>query len=290
MRRLLVVLAMIAALAVGQESEEVVPSPLAPVVPRLETAEAQLAHARRLKQLRAGESAEVRAFWRLRAVDAYRAVRLHHPEARRTCSEAAFRAGELLRAAREATHALAEFEVAYELGRGTEFRARSRLEIGHLHRRAGRSALALDAYLCVASDPASARAHADEAWLRAGLAWRDAGRLEDARRAWRRVAEHGVDPLDRIHAFDHLGMLWVERGDLEAAAGVLNECLRALADAASEETANGTRVRRGLGRMRLVEELPRRVARRKGLKRAGKDHRETLDKMERLFHRMHSNP
>jgi len=272
-------------------------------VPRLPTPAAQLAYARRLKRTLVHEAPGARAArdsedpgdrrdppdprdgsGRERAVEAYRAVRVHHPRARAAGAEAAFRAGELLRAAGEPARALAEFEVAGELGENTAFRARARLEIGHLHRRARRAQPALDAYLRVASDPTAARTHRDEAWLWAGLLWREAERLDDARRAWRRVAEHGVDPLDRIRAFDRLGLLWIDGGDLEAAAGVLDECARALGGQASEETPQGARIRRGLGRMRVAAELARRIEQRKALKGSGEEDRETLDKTEQLFH------
>jgi len=229
------------------------------VVPRLSTPSRQLDHARRLKNARRGRSPEERERWSRKAVAAYRAVRVHYPWATRLGSEAAFRAGELLSAGGDPEEALAEFEVALALGAGTPFRARSRLAIGRLRRRAGDLGKSLEAFQGVIADPESSAQHRDEAWLWVGRVRRDMGRDEDARRAWSRVAEHARDPLDRIAAYDFLGTSWMDAGDLEAAAGVLDQCLRALAEVALERTNTGERVRSALGRTRLVRCLPERI-------------------------------
>lgn len=229
-------------------------------VPRLETPSAQLAHARRLKRNLEGAEPEEQAFWRKLSVEAYQAVRVFHTDAA-AAAEASFRAGELLRAGGEDERALTEFQNAELLGAGTDFRSRARIEIGHLHRKSGRPREALDAYLRVTADAAGESFRRDDAWYWAGVVWRAEERLDDARGAWRRVAEHGIDALDRIHAFDAIALSYVELGDLEAAAGVLNECLTALSERALEETSEGERVRNALLRMRVVDELQRAIAR-----------------------------
>ena len=175
-------------------------------VPRLETPAAQLAHARRLKRNLEGAEPEERAFWRKLSVEAYQAVRLFHGDAA-AAAEASFRAGELLRAGGDDERALVEFQNAEMLGAGTDFRSRARLEIGHLHRKNARLREALDAYLRVTADAAGESFRRDDAWYWAGVVWRAEDQLDDARNAWRRVAEHGVDPLDRILAFDAIGLL-----------------------------------------------------------------------------------
>ena len=232
-------------------------------VPRMHAAPAQLEHARRLKARMYSQSRESREFWRKLAVEAYQAVHVFHPEEEELAVEASFRAGELLRAAGELERALAEFRWAARARQGV-FSTRARLEVGHLHRRSRRDREALEAYLDVAADAGARPSHRDDAWLWSGQLWKRSGRLGDARTAWRRVAEHGEDPLDRIRAFDWLGELWLEEGDIEAACGVLNECLQALAQAALEETRTGERVRNGMLRMRLVDALPQAIARRNG--------------------------
>lgn len=233
------------------------------VVPRMASAEAQFGHARRLKREMNAKRGDELAAWRRLTVEAYQAVRVFHPEARAVCVEAAFRAGEILRAGGDEPRALWEFRWAARQGAESEFRARARLEIGHLQRRALRWREALEAYLDVAGDPAASAARREDAWLWAGASWKALGHLEDARNAWRRVAEQGTDPLARITAFDELGLSLVEECELEGAAGVLDQCLRALSASALEETEQGERVRNALLRMRVVVELPRALARRK---------------------------
>src|SRR5262245_37314981 len=182
-------------------------------VPRMADAGAQLAHARRLKRemhARAGPELDSR---RNRAVEAYRAVREFHPGARSACVEAAFRAGGLLRASGDEAGALAEFGWAVGHGERTAFRVRARLEIGHLHRHARRWRAALEAYLDAAADPDAGSALRESAWVWAGTSWKGLGLLEEARGAWRRVAEHGTDALARVRAFDELALVLVEESE-----------------------------------------------------------------------------
>ena len=226
-------------------------------VERLATATLQLEHARGLKVAMRGTEGAAREEARRAAVAAYRAVRTHHPTARSVAAEAAYRAGELLRAGGQADGALDEFQEARDRGAGTAYRARASLEIGHLHRRARRTEPALDAYLGVAMDTTTCPCRRDEALLWAGRVWADGGRDADARRVFQRVAEEGEDPLDRVRAYDELGLLHLERGDPEAAAGVLDVCRLALSEVALERTRTGERVRDAMARMRVVDALQR---------------------------------
>jgi tetratricopeptide (TPR) repeat protein len=229
------------------------------IVPRMSCAEQQLAYARALKRAMQGREGSDARRRRERAVAAYRAIREYHPEAPAKGAEGAFRAGELLRAVGSTEDARGEFRVAIDLGARTPFRARGGLEMGHIHRREGRSDLALDSYLAVASDHDAEVAHRDDAWLWVGRVWRDLGRMREARSAWRSVALSGEDPIDRILAYDYLTLTWVDDDDLEAAAGVLDECMRAHAEIALEETYTGERVRKALTRMRGLEMLQRAI-------------------------------
>lgn len=224
-------------------------------VERRATARLQLDHARGLKLAMRGTEGIVRERARDAAVSAYRAVRRYHPQAHAVCAEAAFRAGELLRAGGRADAALAEFQEAQARGAGTAFRARAWLEIGHLHRRAKRSDAALDAYLAVAVDEGACACRRDESLLWAGRVWAADGRDADARRVLLRVAEAGEDPVDRVRAYDELALLHLDRGDPEAAAGMLNACRLALSEVALERTRTGEKVRDAMQRMRVVDAL-----------------------------------
>jgi len=254
------------ALALPSAGQELGPAErkwLETVVPRMATAEAQLGHARRLKRELGTKAGEELVFWRKLAVEAYQSVRVFHPEARVLAAEAAFRAGEILRSAEQDGPAAAEFRWCAQNARGTDFRARARLELGHLERRAERWREALELYVDVAADAEAAPARRDDAWLWAGTAWSALERREDARTAWRRVAEQGSDDLLRVRAFDELALAWLAQDDPEAAAGELARALELLSPRALEETESGERVRDALLRMRIVSELPRVIAARR---------------------------
>ncbi len=229
-------------------------------LPRLDSARAELARASGLKIALRGTAGDARHAAREAAVRAYRAVREHFPDDAPACAEAAFRAGELLRAADDVAAARSEFAIARERGSGTPFRVRAMLEIGHMERRVRNHADALATYESVLAEAAAPRAARDEASLWLGRVYVELGRGADARRVWQRVADDGEDPIDRVRAFDFLAGARIADGDLDGAAGVLKQCRSALADFAAEETALGERVRAALLAMRANDELERAIA------------------------------
>jgi tetratricopeptide (TPR) repeat protein len=242
--------------ASGGDSQSPPPAtPAVEPVPRLATPEQQFQLAVRLKQSLRGKLGRERESLLLQAVAAYRAVREHHPLQRGLGAEAAFRAGELLRSADRAEACLVEFEFARELGARTPFRARAVLEIGHVHRRAGRHREALDAYLALAADATSAGTWREDAELWAGRIYALQGRVEEAHRLFERLAGKAADAVTRIEAFDELALAYVDANDLEAAAGELARCREALSDEALEETELGERVRSALQWMRSIPRL-----------------------------------
>ncbi len=228
--------------------------------PKLESAVAQLQQATRLKTGLRGFKDEARKLRETEVVAAYRAVRQHWPQAYEQCAEAAFRAGELLRAGADFAGAQTEFEYVRALNVDTPFRSRAGLEIGHLQRRSKHAEPALDAYLAVVDDPKSEPARRDEAALWAGRLYTELGKPNEARRQWEAVAQRSEDSMQRIDAWDELALALVDSGDLEGAAGWIAKARETLADAALEETAQGERVRGALERMRAIRRLERAVA------------------------------
>jgi hypothetical protein len=234
----------------------------APPVPKLESARAQLDHADGLRRALRGLDDAARKAARLRAAAAYRAIREHFPGDAGACAEAAYRAADLVRQAGELDGARAEYAVARERGAGTPWRVRAALELGHLERRAQRSAPALAAYEAVIADASASPGQRDDASLWSGRVLAGDGRTEDAVRVWTRIADHGDDPLDRIRAYDYWAQELVAQTDLEGAAGVLERCRSQLAEAAQEESKRGERVRAALAGMRAIEVLARAVEKR----------------------------
>jgi len=234
-------------------------SPSSEAVPRLESSAAQLAHAAACRTAMRGKAGEALESARKAAIEAYRAVRDHFATDARACAEASFRAGELLRASSDAAGAIAEFQIARERGAETPFRVRAMLEIGHVHRRSGKHAESLTAYEGALADPGATPSQRDDASFWIGQVHLAEGRIEEARRAWKRVTEDGEDPLDRIRAWDCIALTFVASGDLEGAAGVLERCREGLSEVSAEETRLGERVRDALSNMRALDDLQRAV-------------------------------
>lgn len=199
---------------------------------------------------------------RLQAIEDYRAIRRRFPGAREECAEAAYRAAELLRAMGDLPAARRELLIASDQPAGVVYRYRALLELGHWDRRERADESALRHLASLERDALAPIHLRDEASYWIGAIECTQGRLADARRTWTRLAEHGEDPLDRIRAYDRIAQLAIDAGDLEAAAGVLDQCRTALLPIAEEQTRTGERVRLALASMRALEELPRAVERR----------------------------
>jgi len=230
-------------------------------VKKCENAQAQLQLASELRSALRGLEGAERAAARTRALAACRAVRQYFPGEGWACSEASFRAGELLRATGDLEGAAAEFQAARDQKGDSPFRLRALLELGHLQRKAKALDKALASYEAALADKSATAGQRDEASLWAGAVYQDLERPADARRVWQRVADSGEDPLDRIRAFDRIALLLVAGGDLEGAAGTLERCREVLAAPAAEETRSGERVRSALQNMRAIEELQRAIER-----------------------------
>lgn len=240
-------------------------------VPRLGSAAAQLAHAASLKTAMRGKAGDARESTRKAAIEAYRAVREYFGADPRSSAEAAFRAGELLRASADTAGAMSEFQFARERGADSPFRVRAALEIGHMHRRDRKHGEALTVYEGVLADAGATPSQRDDASFWVGQVHTMEGRIEDARRAWQRVADGAEDPVSRIRAWDCIALSYVTSGDLEAAAGVVERCREALSEVSAEETRLGERVRDALSTMRSLDDLQRAVREREESKTRHED-------------------
>ena len=225
------------------------PGPL----PLFPSAQEQLNFARKLKLSRRALPEEQRQELGLRAVHAYRAVRLRFPDDVRLAQEASFRAGQLLVAMGHAEAALDDF--FYATQDGFRMADRARMEIGHVHRRRGHWERALGSYSLVANDP---RSHAEvraSAQLLRGDMWLRMGRNCAAQEAWRAVINGSHDSRKRVLALDRQARLEIEFATPLRLAELLLECLQALDDVLLEQSEAGRRARRALDQSRLVQAL-----------------------------------
>jgi hypothetical protein len=164
-------------------------------------------------------------------------------------AEVAFRAGEVLRARGEDGAARAAFRQAFEVGKGTGFRTRAQLELGHLQRRSQAWSSALDHYFELSHDESARREHRDAALYWQGVVWCELHEFDAARRTWLLVARRAQRMLDRVRAFDRLARLELNCGNQTAARAVLAVCDEALNPIALELTTIGASVRGALARM-----------------------------------------
>ena len=227
--------------------------------PMADGAERALTCARAKKRALQGERGASLAKLRTEAVAAYVRVHERWPSSGATAAEAAFRAGELLRAGGEPHLAIEQFLVATKLQDPGEFAARALYEIGHVQRREGNIEPALASFeQLVASGPVDAHLRdIASVWYAKVLA--ESGQLPDAERVLRRLTKTATEPTDRIRAYDELILLVVGRGELEGAAGWLAECKYSVRDAARELTKKGKRVNRALEQMRSLKALQRAI-------------------------------
>lgn len=228
-----------------------------------------LERAKDKKQALNGQRGDELVQLRLAAVDAYRHVHERWPRSGVVASEAAFRAGELLRSAGEPDAALGQFEIAVGVADGGEFTSRALYEIGHVQRREGRMGLALEAFEELASSAIADDHLRDLASIWYAKVLAETGQMADAERVLKRASKTAKDPVDRIRAFDELILLIVERGDLEGASGWLRDCKLSVAEQSLELTTEGGRVLRALENMRGLKALQLAIAVR--MKRADYD-------------------
>ena len=198
-----------------------------------------------------GAPAAARPALRRRAVEAALQVVTAFPDEPEAV-EAAFRAGELRRAAGDAAGALSAFRRAAELGIGTTLGARATYEAAHVLRREGRWLEALTSYERVHHDAAATAARRDLAGLWLARARLELDQADEAERLLRRLASDVRDPLSRVRVHDLLIELLVARGELAAAVGWLDACKRAVHAVSLEQTRRGARVRGELEDMRAL--------------------------------------
>jgi len=224
-------------------------------VERQETAREQLTYAAQLRQLHQSAHGKAREAAREATVKAYEAVHEYYPRALEEGAEAYFRAGELQRAAGELKEALRLFEAATRVSPSTAVCARAMLQCGHVQRRLSAFRKALASYEKVMRDKHAAPKYRDRATFWKARVFLLMHREEDARRVFRGLVNATEDPLTVVRVYDELVLSAVREGDLEWAAGIIEECRSVLEDPLREETDLGRRVRNAFRHMRCRARL-----------------------------------
>lgn len=223
--------------------------------PKQVDAKAQLKHAAAVKKGVRGLKGEERRAKLKDVAEAYSAVARYFPESAAEVAEAHFRVGEIRRTIGDREGALVSFEKTLESKGNRKFSARAALEIGHLHRRAKKLPESVVAYLRAAREFADQADPRDEGLLWAGKVKLSLKEADAARGFWKEVAEKGADPLDQIKAWDLIASSLLAEGKPAEAGAAVEQCQHALAQAASEPTNRGARVKKALERMKSVKKL-----------------------------------
>lgn len=231
-------------------------------VERQPSAEAQMRYALEMRRQARREPAVRAPNWRAKVAEAYEAVPIFHPRAHHVGVEARFRAGELRRAAGELEAATELFREAADARVDSRFRTRARLELGHTLRRRERYEDALLAYERVVHDARSQRRYKDLALFWKARVFLEIEKIEDGSRVLQCLIDGTQDPLMQVRAYDELGLVALDEGDLEWAAGLLEQCRKAISGPLLEETSLGHRTRSAFRRMRCRSRLQEEVARR----------------------------
>jgi tetratricopeptide (TPR) repeat protein len=232
-------------------------------VPACTTPEEQLVQARAAQAAITGSRGELKRKRQQAAVEAWRAVREHHPRARAAIAEAAFRRGELLRAMEESGASRGAFQEVLEFAPAdSTWRVRALLELGHLARREGEWEKALVSYRRARETRGADLRHRNAAreWitkvqLKRG-AWTAA---EAAARDWR---QHAASLLEEVRAEDRRLEALIGQRRLTQAWRELEELRERMAEHARRPTDEAEAIATALEGMRAPTLLRR--ARRNG--------------------------
>ncbi len=224
-------------------------------VPRMPTAAAQLAHAGRIRAKVRGTRGAARVEALEAALAAYRAVTEFWPDGGSVLAEAAFRRGEIQRTLGRPGEAIAAFQEAFDAGKGTGFRPRALLEIGHVHRRAARFEQALESYGRVLALEGVALRQRNDAREWTGKVHLQLGDWTEAAAAFAAWAANAESGPEIVRAADLEARAWIQAGELERAEEVLQRTRSSLESLAQEPGKEAEALRRALERMKAPDLL-----------------------------------
>jgi tetratricopeptide (TPR) repeat protein len=217
-------------------------------------ARSELRKADELRRAIRGKGEERRAAVE-QAAAAYAAVLASFPDAKEEVAMAAFRIGELKRSLGKTDEAREAFSKVVSSGGSRRLAARAVLETAHIHRRAKEMGKALESYRKAAVEFADEAGNRDDALYWIGVLQEQNKEYAKSREAWQAVADRGVDPLDRVRAFDRIALSHMKEGNRADAHATVEQARTALHDIAADPSTRGARVKRALDRMRAVRAL-----------------------------------
>lgn len=243
-------------------------TPRMPRLPlKMPSLQQQFAEAKqRIRQITTGTVG--RKGWRLQeAVLACRAVNNYWPGRGLMQAEAAYREGELWLRLEQPGDAVAAFQVCIDAARseeqgataddanGAEFAPRARLQLAHIHRRAGRFGKAIHSYGLVQSESAATLRHCNDALEWQGRCWMELGQWTLAAQGFAHWREQSEGPLEEVRATDYQAQALLRGGHTTAAEVLLSDLQSRLRQQSLEPTPEGRALFEALGRIRAEVQL-----------------------------------
>jgi tetratricopeptide (TPR) repeat protein len=190
-----------------------------------------------------------------RSAGAWNAVCAYWLSAGPLQAEASYRLGEILLRLDDPGGAFGAFQMTVDLGGGTHFHARARLQIGHIHRRSGQLSHALAAYKKVDDEPSATLRQRNDALEWQGKTLMLMGEWEQAKEALAVWATQAEGPLEVIRATDLQAQAFISAKDALAAEILLSTLRENLRSLSNEATLEGQKVYAALGRLRADQQL-----------------------------------
>ena len=196
-------------------------------------AKSDLKKADELRRAIRGKGEERRAALE-KAAAAYAAVLSGFPDAKEEVAMAAFRLGELKRSLGKSDEACEAFAKVVASGGSRRLAGRAILETGHIHRRAKELGKALESYRKAATEFSDETGSRDDSLYWIGVIHEQNKDYAKSREAWQAVADRGVDPLDRVRAFDRIALSHIKEGNRTEAHAAVEQAKSALHEIAAD--------------------------------------------------------
>ncbi len=219
-------------------------------IPKLATAKAQLDQAKEAKKQSRGTKGAARVAALDQACEAFGAVMDHWPDSGVIVAEAAFRQGEIHRTLGRPGPAKGAFQTAVDQGKGTAFRVRGQLEIGHVHRRAAEFPKALKAYSAVLQMQEADVRYRNDAFEWTGKVQVQLEAWGKAAAAFRKWGDNAEGAAELVKAADLEALALLEAGQLPQAKARVAEVRSQAEDLAAEPSKEAARLRKALDRMK----------------------------------------
>ncbi len=225
-------------------------------VPKEADARSQYAAAALLQKKIRGKKGEVRRQAQEEAAAAYEAVARYFPEEAPLAGRALYRAGQLYEHLKDREKGVRCLKQVLGMRAEDRTKAKAHTLLGHIYRRARNYTDAIKEYEILLRDHPKANSQVAEAMEWLGKCKARMGDHKGARDTWQDRLERFPDRLNlAIGSFDLIACSLFREGKVEEARKTLLKCQERFQEAARDTGPKGQRIRKALGRMKIVKAL-----------------------------------